>query len=96
LTGAEIVSLNIWGFGASLFEHLREQFAKFLDQYGHEEKVEFYIPTVVNQLIADGQERVKVLPTRDSWFGITYREDRERVAESIRRLVAEGEYPQKL
>jgi NDP-sugar pyrophosphorylase family protein len=96
LTGEEIVSMNIWGFTPSLFSHLRDQFKRFLSQRGQDEKAEFYIPTVVNQLVADGQERVKVLRTPDSWFGITYREDSARVTESIRRLAAQGEYPKKL
>jgi NDP-sugar pyrophosphorylase family protein len=96
LTGQEIVSMNIWGFTPSLFNHLRYQFERFLSQRGQDEKAEFYIPTVVNQLIADGQEQVKVLRTPDAWFGITYREDSPRVTESIRRLAAQGDYPQKL
>jgi NDP-sugar pyrophosphorylase family protein len=96
LTGEDTVSLNIWGFTPSLFNHLRDQFERFLSQRGQDEKAEFYIPTVVNQLIADRQERVKVLNTPDSWFGITYREDSARVTESIRCLAARGDYPQNL
>lgn len=96
LTGDEIVSLNMWGFTPGLFQHLREQFGAFLAQRGQEEKAEFYIPTVVNTVMEKGQGRVKVLPTPDSWFGVTYREDRPRVIESVRQLVARGDYPQKL
>ncbi len=96
LTGDEIVSLNMWGFTQSIFGHLREQFGSFLSQRGQDEKAEFYIPTVVNQLIADGRERVKVLRTPDSWFGVTYREDCARVKASILHLTARGEYPPKL
>ncbi len=57
---------------------------------------EFYIPTAINSLIAAGQARCKVLPTPDSWFGVTYREDRPRVIEGIRRLMARGDYPERL
>jgi len=96
LTGDETVSLNTWGFDPSLFDHLRTQFAEFLKKSGPDPKAEFFIPTVVNELIATKQARLKVLPTSDSWFGITYREDRPRVVESIRLLVQKGEYPEKL
>ncbi len=50
----------------------------------------------MNELITAKRERVKVLPTPDSWFGVTYREDRPRVIESIRDLTARGDYPKKL
>jgi dTDP-glucose pyrophosphorylase len=96
LTGNETVSLNMWGFTPSIFPHLRQQLAAFLEQRGGEEKAEFFIPTVVNNLIEAGQARVKVLPTPDTWFGITYREERPRVSENIRQLIARGDYPEKL
>ena len=96
LTGNETVSLNIWGFTPSVFSHLETQFRSFLANHGREEKAEFYIPSVVNTLIAAGEARVKVLGTPDSWFGITYREDRDRVVAGIRQLVERGAYPQKL
>jgi hypothetical protein len=51
---------------------------------------------VVNELVIAGRERVKVLRTPDSWFGMTHREDRPRVIESIRRVIAHGDYPEKL
>jgi NDP-sugar pyrophosphorylase family protein len=96
LTGEEIVSMNMWGFTPTLFTHLREQFAAFLKSHGPEEKSEFYIPAAVNELVRARRERVKVLRTPDSWFGVTYREDRPFVVEDVRRLVARGDYPQKL
>lgn len=96
LTGNETVSLNIWGFTTSIFSDLKTQFGTFLEHHGQEEKAEFYIPSVVNTLVAGGRARVKVLPTPDSWFGITYREDRERVAAGIRQLIERGNYPETL
>lgn len=96
LTGNETVSLNIWGFTTSIFADLKTQFGTFLEHHGQEEKAEFYIPSVVNTLVAGGRARVKVLPTPDSWFGITYREDRERVAAGIRQLIERGNYPETL
>jgi UTP-glucose-1-phosphate uridylyltransferase len=96
LGGNETVSMNMWGFTPTLFGHLRGQFAAFLEKHGREEKSEFYIPAAVNELIAAKCERVKILPTSDSWFGVTYREDRPRVIECIRNLIARGDYPEKL
>jgi dTDP-glucose pyrophosphorylase len=96
LAGDTVVSMNLWGFSPTLFGHLRTQFVEFLQQHGREEKSEFYIPVVVNTLVETGRERCKVLRSPDSWFGVTYREDRPRVVESIRRLIARGDYPEKL
>ena len=96
LTGEEIVSMNMWGFNPTLFEHLRQQLMEFLKAHGSDEKAEFYIPSVVNTLIRSGEKQVKVLLTHSSWFGITYREDRPFVAEGIRRLIRNGEYPERL
>lgn len=91
-----MVSMNLWGFTPTLFDHLREQFAEFLKNRGREEKAEFYIPAVVNVLVGTGRERCRVLRTPDSWFGVTYREDRPRVIESIRAFIARGHYAEKL
>jgi hypothetical protein len=96
LTGAEIVSMNMWGFTPPLFEQLREYFQRFLEHHGSDVSGESYIPSAVNELILAGQARVKVLRTRDAWLGITYREDRLRVAEGIKRLIDDGVYPKRL
>jgi hypothetical protein len=96
LTGDEIVSMNMWGFMPTLFGHLRRQFEAFLDQRGRDEKSEFFIPDVISSLLNSGSERVRVLQTNDSWFGVTYREDRPRVSESLRRLIERGDYPERL
>ena len=96
LTGDEIVSMNMWGFDPTLFEPLRQHWIEFLQARGSDEKAEFFIPTLVNTLIESGRKRVKILPTQSSWFGVTYREDRPFVAEGIRRLIQNGEYPERL
>ena len=96
LTGNEIVSMNIWGFTPALFGQLSELMIQFLEKSGREEKSEFYIPTAVNTLVSQGKARVKVLQTPDRWFGVTYREDKPRVVESIQKLVRAGEYPENL
>jgi hypothetical protein len=96
LTGDEPVSMNMWGFTPAVFDLLRQNFEKFLEAGGTDLKSECYIPNTVGELIRSGQARVKVLRSRDSWFGVTYREDRPRVIESIRRLIADGLYPERL
>lgn len=96
LSGDEPVSMNMWGFTPGVFTHLREQLIAFLEKHGRDEKTELYIPSVVNELVQARRERCKVLRTTDSWFGVTYREDRPFVVEGIRALIARGDYPQKL
>ena len=96
LTGDEVVSMNMWGFTPRIFPELQEQFKKFLELNSSNLKAEFFIPSVVNELVSAGQARVKVLPSNDSWFGITYREDHPRVVASINHLIHDGYYPERL
>jgi NDP-sugar pyrophosphorylase family protein len=96
LTGDEVVSMNFWGFRPDVFDRLRGTFGQFLKVHGSETTAECYIPSTVSELILTKQMRVKVLRTADSWFGVTYREDRPRVVENIRRLIAGGAYPERL
>src|SRR5277367_2616016 len=96
LSGDELVSMNFWGFTPALFPQLRERFDAFLRRNGQELKSESYIPTTVNELVASGTARVKVLGTPSSWFGVTYKEDKPHVTASVRALIARGDYPEKL
>ncbi len=96
LTGNEAVSMNFWGFTPALFPQIKVEFEKFLKKAGGEQKSECYIPATVGELVTGGKAKVKVLHSPDSWFGVTYREDRPQVIESIRQLIAKGEYPEKL
>jgi NDP-sugar pyrophosphorylase family protein len=96
LSGDEPVSMNYWGFTPRVFDQLRESFEKFLEQNGADLKTECYIPNTVGDLVKAGKARVKVLHSNDSWFGVTYREDRPRVIESVRGLIANGQYPERL
>jgi len=96
LNGDETVSMNMWGFTPTLFGHLQRMFCEFLQRHGQNEKAEFYIPTAVNALVSTGQEKCKVLHTSDSWFGVTYREDRSHVMAGVRVCLARGDYPPNL
>ena len=96
LTGDEIVSMNLWGFQPSMFDHLQSSFDRFLRDKDDQDSSELLIPSVTDDLIKSGKATVKVLRTDDSWFGITYRQDRPIAIECIRRLIDEGVYPEKL
>jgi len=96
LTGDETVSMNCWGFAPNIFQLLEAGFRQFLERNGNDPKAECYIPTSVNEVVSSRKGKVKVLRTPDSWFGVTYREDRPRVIESIRELIQRGDYPEQL
>lgn len=96
LTGDEIVSMNTWGFTPALFGHLRSQFRAYLEKRIGEDKAEFFLPGVVDRLIAAGEARVKVLPTTSRWFGVTYKEDKATAQKCIRELIDAGVYPENL
>ena len=97
LTGNEPVSMNCWGFMPAVFDELNSAFEQFLrGEGGASPKKEFTIPGVVDGLIRSKRGTVKVLDTSARWFGVTYREDKATVQESIRALVATGAYPKAL
>ena len=96
LSGSERVSLNLWGFAPTLFRLLEERFPVWLDAYSADSKAEWYIPFAVDNMISEGVAEVAVLPTESTWFGITYREDKPLVEAAVRKLIAEGEYPERL
>lgn len=91
-----LVSMNMWGFTPDYFDYSERTFIEFLTQNANELKAEFYIPSMVNELIVSGQSTVKVYETSSSWFGVTYAEDKEGVIAKIKVLVDKGEYPVKL
>jgi choline kinase len=95
-SGAELVSMNCWGFTPALFGALDAQLGGFLAAHGSDAKVEFYLPAAVSEQITRGSASVRVLPTASAWFGVTYREDKPRVTAAIAALVRRGVYPAKL
>ena len=96
LTGQETVSMNLMGFAPSVFRYFEEYFVNFIKERGNELKSEFYLPFVVNEVIQRGLARVKVIPTPDQWFGVTYQEDKAVAQEKFRALVRQGVYPERL
>jgi hypothetical protein len=86
----------MWGFSSSVFKQIRERFTSFLDNNINNPGAEYYIPTLVDQLINAEQAKVKVLQCNASWFGITYKEDKAAARESILKKIEKGEYPERL
>ena len=90
------VSMNMWGFTPEYFTYAEEAFKAFLTENAQELKAEFYIPTLVNDMIKSGKATCQVLDTTAKWFGVTYADDRQMVVDKIQALVDAGVYPNKL
>ncbi len=93
LGGDEVVSMNLFGFTPTVFPLIERELAAFLADRGSDPKAEFFIPLLVNRLLATREARMRVLPTDAQWYGVTYREDREQVRRAIGALQERGEYP---
>lgn len=91
-----IVSMNFWGFTPKCFEFIDELFLEFLEKNKEDLKAEFYLPEIVNKMLASKKASVKVLASDSKWFGVTYSEDKEKVKKEINKLKAAGVYPIKL
>lgn len=93
-----IVSMNMWGFTESILKEIRARFAAFLNAglQSNPLKCEYFLPTVVNELLAEERAKVAVLTSKDKWYGVTYKEDKPTVVAAIRKLKASGLYPSQL
>ena len=89
------VSMNMWGFTQGFVEEIARRFPEFLrDEVSQNPaKAEFYLPMTVGQLLREGAARVKVLPTGDRWYGVTYAEDKPMVVAALKGLTDQGLYP---
>jgi UTP-glucose-1-phosphate uridylyltransferase len=97
IANESIVSMNMWGFTPSLFSELQSRFPRFLRENGNNiDRAEFYLPSVVGDLVREKRATVKVLPTNERWFGVTYRQDRPQVRQAIRTLTRRCVYPEDL
>ena len=96
IPGSAPVSMNMWGFTPDIFSTLTEAFVSFLDHHAGDERAEFLLPAHIGQLVQRRRARVRVLPGKGPWCGITHREDRARVASALRAHVERGEYPRPL
>ena len=87
-----IVSMNMWGFSPEIFKTLEKDFKVFLGNITNPEKEEFYLPAVVDKLIKEEGESVKVIPTSEKWYGVTYKEDAEAVSVALKNKIDKGLY----
>ncbi len=87
-----VCSMNFWGFTPSVLAPLAEGFARFLQQRGNDAQAECYIPTLVDQLVQQGQISCHILATDGDWFGVTYPQDRATCVAQIRALITRGAY----
>ncbi len=95
-TGNEIVSMNLWGFKPSCYDFLGREFRSFIDNYGMDLKSELDIPTSVDKFVKSGEITIKILMSNERWFGVTYREDKPFVVESIKKMIRNGIYPARI
>ena len=89
----ELVSMNMWGLQPEFLNILEKGFQEFLEKTDAKDlKAEYLLPTIIGGLLADGQAEVTVLQSRDKWFGVTYKEDKESVVNAIKELIESGIY----
>ena len=98
IPAGSIVSMNMWGFTSSILKEIGSRFPKFLEENlpKNPMKCEFFLPSVVGELLAEDKATVEVLKSEDKWYGVTYKEDKPVVVAAIQKLKDEGRYPQKL
>ena len=98
LPGDAIVSMNLWGFTPSFLREAQSRFPAFLERALAEqpEKGEYFLPSVVSQLIDEGKARVRVLRSHDRWYGVTYKEDKPTVVQAIAAMTQRSLYPEQL
>ena len=92
------VSMNMWGFSASILKELKDRFPLFLEQNIKKNplKCEYFLPFVVDELLGEKKAVVKVLKSMDKWYGVTYKEDKPVVMAAVQKMKDEGIYPEKL
>jgi UTP-glucose-1-phosphate uridylyltransferase len=91
------VSMNMWGLQPEFFHILETGFQEFLEKVKPGDlKAEYLLPKIIGELLQEGRTQVKVLESKDQWFGVTYKEDKEAVVEAVKSLVINGVYPEKL
>ncbi len=90
-----VVSMNFWGFSRRMLYEMTERFRAFLDHALKADplKGEYFLPGVVDDLIREGKARVRVLRSRDKWYGVTYREDKQAVTDALQAMKDKGLYP---
>ena len=91
-----LVSMNFFGFHPNIFEAIHTQFLDFVENHRGQPRAEFYIPLVVSRLIKANKMQMSVLPNKEKWYGVTYKEDKSMVMDAFKKLVEDGVYPPSL
>ena len=93
-----IVSMNMWGFTKSFITEAKARFAKFLETglAKNPMKCEYYLPSVVTELLEEEKATVTVLTSKDKWYGVTYKEDKPVVMAAIQNMKNDGVYPEQV
>ena len=92
------VSMNMMGFTPAIFPMLEDKFITFLNKLSDNDplKSEFLLPIAINEMLKDEVIDVEVVKTNANWFGVTFKEDREQVKNSLQKLAETGVYPNSL
>ncbi len=91
------VSMNMWGLTPELLDEIEKGFIEFLGNVKPGDlKAEYLLPGIIDGLLKQQKATVKVLETKDKWFGVTYKEDKQSVVDSFKKLIADGVYKEKL
>ncbi len=90
------VSMNVWGFSPEILPLLSDEFEQFLQEIRDPGKDEFQLPTAVSHLVRNGRIRILTGTSTEKWYGITYKEDKEKVKQGIKEQTEKGRYPKKL
>lgn len=92
------VSMNMWGFSKSILEELKSRFKAFLEENleSNPLKCEYFLPTVVGELLEEQKATIEVLKSSDRWYGVTYKEDKQVVVEAVKNFKKQGLYPERL
>ena len=90
------VSMNYWGFHPSIFKEIEEGLYNFMKENSNSPTAEYYIPNIVSDKIKAGEIAFAVIPTNDSWFGVTYKEDKQMAIKTLNKHIENGVYPKNL
>ena len=91
-----IVSMNYWGFHPSIFAEIEKGLHNFMRENTNNPTAEYYIPSIITEMIVNKKMNVRVIPTNDNWFGVTYKEDKPMAVDSINKCIKKGIYPENL
>jgi hypothetical protein len=96
LTGKEWVSMNLFGFGLSAFDRFYKYWESFIAQNAADKKAEALLPVAASDIVKNGEGTIKFFTSAESWFGMTYPEDRDIVKAEVAKKIKEGYYPEQL